>query len=144
MIRTSLIKTAQPVMKLRLVPGLTAQRGTLILVGSCHRDFAGARQLSTTSVSRNGELTSKLAHQEATEGHKREFAAIVLVISGTYIHVEDIPGTSSHTPSQLTKPDAVSTVPEMVRGDWVLFHPVYSTDELKAVQVCSPCVTIGL
>ncbi|PPQ72300.1 hypothetical protein CVT26_007131 [Gymnopilus dilepis] len=118
MIRTSLIKSAQPVMKLRLVPGLTAQRGTLILVGSCHRDFAGARQLSTTSVSRNGELTSKLAHQEATEGHK-----------------QDIPGTSSHTPSQLTKPDAVSTVPEMVRGDWVLFHPVYSTDELKAVRV---------
>ncbi|KAJ7689055.1 alternative oxidase-domain-containing protein [Mycena rosella] len=37
--------------------------------------------------------------------------------------------------SQLTKPDAVSTVPTMVRGDWVLFHPVYSPEEMKAVKV---------
>jgi hypothetical protein len=37
--------------------------------------------------------------------------------------------------SQLTKPDAVSTVPTMVRGDWVLFHPVYTPEEMKAVQV---------
>ncbi|KAJ7102891.1 alternative oxidase-domain-containing protein [Mycena epipterygia] len=37
--------------------------------------------------------------------------------------------------SQLTKPGAVSTVPTMVRGDWVLFHPVYTPEEMKAVQV---------
>ncbi|KAJ6552045.1 AOX, alternative oxidase mitochondrial precursor [Mycena vulgaris] len=37
--------------------------------------------------------------------------------------------------SQLTKPDAVSTVPTMVRGDWVLFHPVYTPEEMKAVKV---------
>ena len=36
----------------------------------------------------------------------------------------------------LTKPDAISTVPTMVRGDWVLFHPVYSVEELKSVEVC--------
>jgi len=35
----------------------------------------------------------------------------------------------------LTKPDGVSTVPTMVRGDWVLFHPVYTPEELKAVEV---------
>ncbi|KAJ7279970.1 AOX, alternative oxidase mitochondrial precursor [Mycena rebaudengoi] len=35
----------------------------------------------------------------------------------------------------LTKPDAVSTVPTMVRGDWVLFHPVYTQEEIKAVEV---------
>ncbi|EDR13811.1 uncharacterized protein LACBIDRAFT_309224 [Laccaria bicolor S238N-H82] len=35
----------------------------------------------------------------------------------------------------LTTPDAVSTLPTMVRGDWVLFHPVYSPDELRAVEV---------
>ncbi|KAJ3518358.1 hypothetical protein NMY22_g13717 [Coprinellus aureogranulatus] len=35
----------------------------------------------------------------------------------------------------LTTPDATSTVPTMVRGDWVLFHPVYSPEELKAVEV---------
>ncbi|EAU86252.1 mitochondrial alternative oxidase [Coprinopsis cinerea okayama7 len=35
----------------------------------------------------------------------------------------------------LTTESAVSTVPTMVRGDWVLFHPVYSSEELKAVEV---------
>ena len=25
-----------------------------------------------------------------------------------------------------------------IHGDWVLFHPVYSPEELKAVQVCIP------
>jgi hypothetical protein len=35
----------------------------------------------------------------------------------------------------LTKASAVSTVPTRVRGDWVLFHPVYSPQELKAVEV---------
>ncbi|EAU88999.2 alternative oxidase [Coprinopsis cinerea okayama7 len=37
--------------------------------------------------------------------------------------------------SPLTTESAVSTVPTMVRGDWVLFHPVYSPAELKAVEV---------
>ncbi|KAJ6480280.1 alternative oxidase-domain-containing protein [Mycena sanguinolenta] len=37
--------------------------------------------------------------------------------------------------SQLTKPDGVSTVPTMVRGDWVLFHPVYTPNEMRAVEV---------
>ncbi|KAJ7140091.1 AOX, alternative oxidase mitochondrial precursor [Mycena crocata] len=47
-------------------------------------------------------------------------------------HAKEEPPAST---SQLTKPDAVSTVPTMVRGDWVLFHPVYSPEELKAVEV---------
>ncbi|KXN88209.1 Alternative oxidase, mitochondrial, partial [Leucoagaricus sp. SymC.cos] len=45
------------------------------------------------------------------------------------------PVTDDGKPSQLTRQSAVSTVPTMVRGDWVLFHPVYSSEELKAVQV---------
>jgi hypothetical protein len=63
---------------------------------------------------------SKKIHQEVSEGHK-----------------QDLPGSSSPETSQLTRHDAVSTVPapEMVRGDWVLFHPVYSQAELKAVEV---------
>ena len=36
---------------------------------------------------------------------------------------------------QLTKVIGVSTVPPMVHGDWVLFHPVYTQEELKAVEV---------
>ncbi|KAJ7779350.1 alternative oxidase [Mycena maculata] len=37
--------------------------------------------------------------------------------------------------SQLTQPGAESTVPTMVRGDWVLFHPMYTPEEMKAVEV---------
>lgn len=46
--------------------------------------------------------------------------------------------------SQLTKPDAVSTVPTMVRGDWVLFHPVYTQEELKAVEVRNSSFTMTI
>ncbi|GLB38455.1 putative alternative oxidase [Lyophyllum shimeji] len=49
-------------------------------------------------------------------------------------HRHDQPGAASQA-SQLTRADAVSTVPTMVRGDWVLFHPVYTPDELRAVEV---------
>lgn len=35
----------------------------------------------------------------------------------------------------LTRQDGVSTVPEVLKGDWVLFHPVYSNSEIKAVEV---------
>ncbi|TFK28021.1 mitochondrial alternative oxidase [Coprinopsis marcescibilis] len=45
------------------------------------------------------------------------------------------PKASTSEETALTKASAVSTVPTMVRGDWVLFHPVYAQDELTAVQV---------
>jgi len=45
------------------------------------------------------------------------------------IHVASPPAEA------LTEPGITSTVPTMVRGDWVLFHPVYSPEELKAVEV---------
>ncbi|KAJ6551936.1 alternative oxidase-domain-containing protein [Mycena capillaripes] len=45
------------------------------------------------------------------------------------------PEQTTPSSSQLTKPDAVSTVPTMVRGDWVLFHPVYTAEEMRAVHV---------
>ena len=35
----------------------------------------------------------------------------------------------------LTQVDAVSTLPQEVRGDWVLFHPVYSQEEMESVEV---------
>lgn len=54
----------------------------------------------------------------------------------TYWLPEDLPGSSSPGTSALTRHDAVSTIPDMVRGDWVLFHPVYQPAELKAVEVC--------
>ena len=33
-------------------------------------------------------------------------------------------------------------VPSVLKGDWVLFHPVYSADELHAVEV-SGCVCVA-
>lgn len=55
-----------------------------------------------------------------------------------------MPGSSSPSSSQLTKPDAVSTVPTTVRGDWVLFHPVYTPEELKAVEVRAVHLALGV
>lgn len=37
--------------------------------------------------------------------------------------------------SALAQVDAVSTVPQEIRGDWVLFHPVYSQEEMESVEV---------
>ncbi|KAF9013460.1 alternative oxidase [Cyathus striatus] len=74
--------------------------------------------LTSACVRNSATLQSPKTHMGATEAHK-----------------QDMPGSSSPVTSELTKPDAVSTIPQMVRGDWVLFHPVYTQDELKAVQV---------
>jgi hypothetical protein len=49
--------------------------------------------------------------------------------------LEELPSSNSST-QLLTKPNSVSTVPTMIRGDWVLFHPVYTPEELKSVEVC--------
>ncbi|KAF8964210.1 mitochondrial alternative oxidase [Flammula alnicola] len=125
MIRTSLIKAASPALR------LTSQTGTLSALAtisvSCGRGplpfsnlrkgTTGCRQIFTSPTSGNA-LTDKTEHREATSPHKQE-----------------LPGSSAPETSHLTKHDAVSTVPEMVRGDWVLFHPVYSPDELRAVEV---------
>ncbi|OBZ71226.1 Alternative oxidase, mitochondrial [Grifola frondosa] len=45
---------------------------------------------------------------------------------------------AKHTSYALTREDAVSTVPDTMRevkGDWVLFHPVYTAEELRSVAV---------
>ena len=36
---------------------------------------------------------------------------------------------------KLESPGIVSTTPAVVKGDWVLFHPVYTPEELRAVKV---------
>ncbi|KAF8158328.1 mitochondrial alternative oxidase [Crassisporium funariophilum] len=111
MIRTSIIEIASRASRLQTAAAHSSMRRSVFLVGTC------SRQLSTSSP-RYNSLTSKEQHNEAIESHKQE-----------------LPGSSSLETSPLTKPDAVSTVPVMVRGDWVLFHPVYSPDELTAVEV---------
>lgn len=33
-------------------------------------------------------------------------------------------------------PVAVNVADHNIKGDWVLFHPVYTHDELRSVEVC--------
>lgn len=117
MIRTSFIRTAAPALRLKGSPlTLSTPRGALLFACAT----TGRRLVSTSSPRRkDGDLlVDKRTHKEAT--------------AATSPHKQEIPG--SPVPS-LTTHDAVSTLPVLVRGDWVLFHPVYSPEELKAVEV---------
>lgn len=76
-----------------------------------------SRRSFTTGGIHRDALTDKPAHSSSVGPHKQDL------------------GGSSRASQLITQPDAVSTVPTMVRGDWVLFHPVYTQDEIKAVQV---------
>ncbi|PPQ89652.1 hypothetical protein CVT25_013839 [Psilocybe cyanescens] len=119
MIRTSLIKTASPALKLttpRLASSSLRSTSVLSITLGCHV----SRQLSTSSIRPNESIfTSKQIHSESTKGRGKQ----------------ELHQASLKEGSPLTQHDAVSTVPVMVRGDWVLFHPVYSSEELKAVEV---------
>ncbi|KAF5382520.1 hypothetical protein D9615_002956 [Tricholomella constricta] len=101
----SAISTAAPLQRRTLL----CSRTVVIASPLCRRSFM------TNGIRRNA-LTDKSAHAASVGPHK-----------------QDLPKSSSQAP--LTHPDAVSTVPTMVRGDWVLFHPVYTQEELKAVEV---------
>lgn len=138
MLRSSILRTAAPTLR------ITCSRTTLPLAGNvsilgnrASPAAAWARHVSTTSSAKDA-LTSKQSHQQATTVHRRKFIGNYGTRSSvdTFCRLEDQVNASS-SPSPLATPDAVSTVPEMVRGDWVLFHPVYSPDELKAVEVGS-------
>jgi len=74
------------------------------------------RSLMSSSMSHDA-LSDKAAHAKPVGPHK-----------------QGIPN-SLPKPALVTQPDAVSTVPTMVRGDWVLFHPVYTEEELRGVEV---------
>ncbi|KAJ3568113.1 hypothetical protein NP233_g5925 [Leucocoprinus birnbaumii] len=95
------------------------------------------RRTIASSSSQQNSLTDATAHQKATGPHYRMFPPPPILNNDLKESPEDraTPAKPGVDPSELTKPSAASTVPTMVRGDWVLFHPVYSPEELKAVQV---------
>lgn len=66
-------------------------------------------------------------------GHSKAIRKYVAADRTGIANAASIPNTEKH--EALTTPGPASTVPTMVRGDWVLFHPVYSPEELKAVDV---------
>jgi hypothetical protein len=80
--------------------------------------LSGARTLSTNRALANS-LTAAKSHQEAVSPHRHD--------------TDSLPPPDGT--SDLQKPGAVSTVPNKFRGDWVLFHPVYTQEELASVRV---------
>ncbi|CCM03525.1 uncharacterized protein FIBRA_05659 [Fibroporia radiculosa] len=71
-----------------------------------------------SGMPRMNTLTTKPADQKATVG------------------VEGLHKRDKLPTQELVKEDAVSTVPSSTfKGDWVLFHPVYTQEELKSVDV---------
>ncbi|KAG2151385.1 AOX, alternative oxidase mitochondrial precursor [Suillus clintonianus] len=76
------------------------------------------RALIHSGQPNNNSLTGKRINEESATGTEG-------------FHLKD----SAASKQGLTTPDAVSTLPTIVRGDWVLFHPVYSQEEIKAVEV---------
>lgn len=51
-----------------------------------------------------------------------------------FLSLGDKAAETSQSQDALTKADIVSVTPQ-IHGDWVLFHPVYTDEELRAVQV---------
>ena len=94
-----------------------------------------ARSFSTVPAQRT-DLATKPATEKAFKGaeglHKSVFHTFHFspVWCSTSREEDKTPSAEA-----LTTPDATSTVPSIVKGDWVLFHPVYSASELQAVEV---------
>ena len=96
---------------------------------------SGARTLSMTRPLENS-LTATKSHQEAVSPHKRTLTSFFIadnIDRQSFIDDSSLPPPTGTT--DLQKPGAVSTVPKKFRGDWVLFHPVYTREELTSVQV---------
>ncbi|GJE98288.1 alternative oxidase [Phanerochaete sordida] len=118
MLRTVCTSTALRASSQRLV--LTPQAASRLLVATYPRAF------STSTPSRNA-LSAKPTDEKAVQGteglHRRDLAPQ---------HPAAVEEALTHPDA--VSPDAVKQAP-LIRGDWVLFHPVYSDEELKAVKV---------
>lgn len=115
MLRTTVYRTAALRAPSRIA--LTIPAASRLLLATCPRGF------STDTVNRNS-LSVKPTDAKAVKGQEG-------------LHRRDLAPEEQHPKAEggaLTHPDATSVQP-LIRGDWVLFHPVYSDDELKAVQV---------
>ncbi|KAG5351683.1 hypothetical protein C0989_005276 [Termitomyces sp. Mn162] len=72
-----------------------------------------------SGASQQNALTDKSAHSTSVGPHKSKYSK---------------DSVAAKNATAITQADAVSTVPTMVRGDWVLFHPVYTPEELRSVE----------
>ncbi|KAG2155775.1 AOX, alternative oxidase mitochondrial precursor [Suillus bovinus] len=106
--------------------------GPACRIGILHSGLSLAPKLGPTFATRalihsgqpnNNSLTGKKINEESVTGTEG------LHFSNPF--AED----SAASKQGLTAPDVSTSPPTIVRGDWVLFHPVYSQEELKAVEV---------
>jgi hypothetical protein len=101
----------------------------LVTTASAARRLTGTRAFSTTHPWRSVALDSEEAKRDVTATAKRMFE-----FSSSCVIALNILSAQAAAAAIITQPDGISTIP-MVRGDWVLFHPVYTPEELKAVEV---------
>ncbi|KAF9242583.1 AOX, alternative oxidase mitochondrial precursor [Melanogaster broomeanus] len=108
-------------------------RTTLLYSAARHRPLIFRSALKRYTYRSTPELhlalihTGKVDQNSLIKKRTNEEAA-----TGTEgFHREDLAASKK----ALIEPDAVSTVPAEVRGDWVLFHPVYSQEELRSVEI---------
>ncbi|GBE84957.1 Alternative oxidase, mitochondrial [Sparassis crispa] len=102
---------------------------TTVLQPSSHLLVRRGLLVQTVSRAPRRTFVSGLARMSPTAlDSKSADAKAAAGVEGA--HRKDVPQTGA-----LIKHDAVSTVPQEVRGDWVLFHPVYTPEELRSVQI---------
>ena len=85
-------------------------------------------------------LVSRAADQPGTIGsegsHRSEFYFSLYVIDSVINVPMYVPEDAAPQRNDSLTTDPIDTAPtHIVKGDWVLFHPVYSTSELRAVKV---------
>lgn len=95
-----------------------------------------AHRTFVSGFPRLNALTGKKATEPASKGveglHKREF---YLLRWTSALKAEVHIGDKTPTPPANQEGSAGVGVPSVVKGDWVLFHPVYTADELRSVDV---------
>lgn len=125
MLKVSIVQT---ISLYHATTALRVAHGPCLLGASRCRTFVTSHARSTT-------LAGKRVQGEAAKD-----ASTLQRESDSHLRFElwsDDRSAEQAVPQALTKQDGVSTVPTMVRGDWVLFHPVYTAEELKSVEVSS-------
>lgn len=88
-----------------------------------------------SGITDHNSLAKKRPTEQGDVGTEGFHTSTRFILCGRSFLIRYITEDKKAAQSALTQVDAVSTVPQEVRGDWVLFHPVYSQEEMKSVEV---------
>ena len=129
-LRRIVLSQRPPCLTLRL-----AGRPTLTVTASPAALFS--RRYLSTSNGAPSLQSSRIGDKPGVEGlHQRMHrpcAAIVYLLQPDPPHLDDSKALTIPDPSKQTH--ELLPASSVLRGDWVLFHPVYTPEELKAVEV---------